>query len=404
MDEFTEQAKDWLDNRFRVYDELPYQPHSGNTEFGQGRHGFLYNLGMTSRIAMALSRLEFHSLLDVGSADGFNAACMQRLFNCTTVASDLSSEALCRAQERYGLDAVGIDSHILPFKSNSFDVVMCNETIEHVHDPVQAMLELYRVAKKYVLISTIEYEQKAFLRRSQIRRLNPDYVHAHRTLFTHTDFEQLFPGCELMPQLQDVDWVSPFEISDEGLSLDDAKQKVTIMSGPRGFGYRKYGVLAVVKKNGARLGDARKFSQKEIVDALFEPIPGPSAGTQQIKPELMERLACPSCVSSDGLTLVNDGNEMVCESCNRTYRVLANAPLLYPQTTHSLAEIPPQDFDDRYSGLNRVRVLALQTELLTLRRTSNKFERVALRLGRAMLNLALYPLAFIRFQLQRFQT
>ena len=388
LDEFTKQAKDWLDKRFSLDGEHPYQPHSSNAELGQGRPGFLSNLGMTSRIAMVLSRMEFHSLLDVGSADGFKAAFIQKLFNKTIVASDLSSEALCRAHERYGLNTVGVDSHRLPFKSDSFDVVVCNETIEHVHNPVQAMLELYRVAKRFVLISTIEYEHRASWRNYQVRGLNPSYVHAHRMIFTHTDFEQLFSDNELAPLLQDVGWLSPFEISDQGLSLNDAKQKVTIMSSPSMFGYRKYGVLAVVKKNGASLNDTSYISQKEIVDTLFEPIPDSLDTLHRLEPQLVEQLTCPSCISSsESLTLGNNENEMICASCNRTYRILNNTPLLYPQVTHNLEEIPLQDFDVMYRSVDRYRFLALQTKLLSLCRTSKQFEMVVLRLASAMVNL-----------------
>jgi ubiquinone/menaquinone biosynthesis C-methylase UbiE len=41
----------------------------------------------------------------------------------------------------------------IPFKDRSFDLVICNEVLEHVDDPGKALSELERVTKKYCLIS-----------------------------------------------------------------------------------------------------------------------------------------------------------------------------------------------------------------------------------------------------------
>ena len=49
------------------------------------------------------------------------------------------------------------DVQALSFKDNSFDIVLCQEVLEHVPNPVKAMKELKRVAKKQLII-TIPYE------------------------------------------------------------------------------------------------------------------------------------------------------------------------------------------------------------------------------------------------------
>ena len=41
----------------------------------------------------------------------------------------------------------------IPFEDNSFDAVGCFEVLEHQVDPVPALKELARVAKKHVIIS-----------------------------------------------------------------------------------------------------------------------------------------------------------------------------------------------------------------------------------------------------------
>ncbi len=43
---------------------------------------------------------------------------------------------------------VKMDVHDIPFKKNTFDVVICNHVLEHVKDSDQVMKEFYRVMKK----------------------------------------------------------------------------------------------------------------------------------------------------------------------------------------------------------------------------------------------------------------
>jgi len=41
----------------------------------------------------------------------------------------------------------------LPYKDNSFDLVLCTEVLEHLEDPQKALKELVRVSNKYLVIS-----------------------------------------------------------------------------------------------------------------------------------------------------------------------------------------------------------------------------------------------------------
>lgn len=49
------------------------------------------------------------------------------------------------------------DVQNLSFKDNSFDIVICQEVLEHVPNPIKAISELKRVAKKQLIIS-VPYE------------------------------------------------------------------------------------------------------------------------------------------------------------------------------------------------------------------------------------------------------
>ncbi len=41
----------------------------------------------------------------------------------------------------------------LPYKDNSFDLVICSEVLEHLEDPEKALSELERVTKKHIVLS-----------------------------------------------------------------------------------------------------------------------------------------------------------------------------------------------------------------------------------------------------------
>jgi len=108
----------------------------------------------TCRILSLLSSLRFSSLLDVGGGEGYRAALVKERLKIRKVAvAYLSWEACQRAWKLFHLPSVVAEIHSLPFKDQSFDVVMCTETLEHVMGTEGAVEELARVAKKAVIIT-----------------------------------------------------------------------------------------------------------------------------------------------------------------------------------------------------------------------------------------------------------
>ena len=94
------------------------------------------------------------SVLDAGCGDGFIINSLpQELYS---VGLDLSTEALKHVIRKKCLGSITN----LPFPDSSFDLVMCNDVIEHLPEPLmlQALKELSRVASKYVLI-TVPHEE-----------------------------------------------------------------------------------------------------------------------------------------------------------------------------------------------------------------------------------------------------
>ena len=95
-------------------------------------------------------------LLDIGCADGTTASAIKKLFPKLAITGlDKYADAIVYAKKtRPNITFIQGDAHKLPFKKSYFDFVVAIETLEHLHDPDQALLEIYRVLKKngYLII------------------------------------------------------------------------------------------------------------------------------------------------------------------------------------------------------------------------------------------------------------
>ncbi len=89
-------------------------------------------------------------LLDIGCADGTTTSQISRLFPKLQITGvDKYAKAIQYASKtKPHIKFINADAHKLPFKNNSFDFVVAIETLEHLHEPDQALSEIYRVLKK----------------------------------------------------------------------------------------------------------------------------------------------------------------------------------------------------------------------------------------------------------------
>ncbi|MFC2067152.1 class I SAM-dependent methyltransferase [Chloroflexota bacterium] len=112
--------------------------------------------------------LGFQSILDVGCGSGKTFGKLKRLSSISyTVGLDIFAPYIRQAKTQntyddYILSEVGS----LPFKDNSFDVIVSLQLIEHLdkEEALTALREMERVAKEKVIISTPRgaYLQEAF--------------------------------------------------------------------------------------------------------------------------------------------------------------------------------------------------------------------------------------------------
>jgi SAM-dependent methyltransferase len=91
--------------------------------------------------------LEQVSVLDVGCGSGrFSQRAAARGARVTSV--DIGIRLLQCTRERCDTRAVAADACALPFRSDTFDLVISSECIEHTTDPALALREIHRVTRR----------------------------------------------------------------------------------------------------------------------------------------------------------------------------------------------------------------------------------------------------------------
>lgn len=133
----------------RAYDALLETDRDTRTcPFNQERIEIISD--MISRLGNLLN------VLDVGSGDGIIGEHLWEMGN-HVIAVDLPTVAF-QAHKRQGLLALAGDAERLSFASNSFDVVIASEILEHLWNPHSFMDEAYRVLKDdgHLIVSTPE--------------------------------------------------------------------------------------------------------------------------------------------------------------------------------------------------------------------------------------------------------
>jgi ubiquinone/menaquinone biosynthesis C-methylase UbiE len=143
--DFAQAVRKDVDSALSTYD---HHPHGGYTP-AAFRH-YIRRLALLD----ALAGLEFQSALDVGCAEGYFMQTVRERFGVEVWGVDLSTVALAKAHDKYGLTVAAADATRLPFADGSFDLVYSTEVIEHVLDPDLMVAELRRVARGTVLVTT----------------------------------------------------------------------------------------------------------------------------------------------------------------------------------------------------------------------------------------------------------
>lgn len=112
------------------------------------------------RYAFTIEYIKGKTVLDIASGEGYGSNLLSD-YALKVVGVDISQEAVNHANSFYRKDNLTFfqgDVLNIPFESNYFDVIVSFETLEHISDHGQMILELHRVLKDdgILIISTPE--------------------------------------------------------------------------------------------------------------------------------------------------------------------------------------------------------------------------------------------------------
>jgi SAM-dependent methyltransferase len=129
------------------------------------------------------------SILEIGSRDGYITARLARRYGEVT-ALDLE----CPRIDISNVTCAEGDVRQLPWRADSFDVVLCSEVLEHIprNDLSKACREIVRVSARYLVIG-VPYRQDLRVARTRCTRcgsVNPPYGHVNR--FDEASLRSLF--------------------------------------------------------------------------------------------------------------------------------------------------------------------------------------------------------------------
>ncbi|MEZ6194165.1 MAG: class I SAM-dependent methyltransferase [Planctomycetota bacterium] len=290
---YFEIVRAWLEMRFRERDEAGcFKAHEPVYGLGRG-HTEGHHCRRAIRLHDLLATVKWlgveGSLLDVGAAEGYFPHLARTALGLDAWASDLSREACLRAAELFGLPAVPANAGALPFPDDAFDVVTIAEVIEHVADPVGTLLELQRVARRFVVFSTEEWREDEALRDHILgaRRLEN---HMERNIYAPSDLPVLFGG---RPRVR---WAQRFpvdgpEIADE--VFDEAALARLLDGRPPSV---EGGTIVVVAVGEESIPEGRpSLHDPAIAAAIARNVSTPESRLEVARGAILERIACPLC-------------------------------------------------------------------------------------------------------------
>ena len=152
------------------------------------------------------------SILDVGCGEGFTLNRLrEKGIGKKLEGLEYSKAAIELGKKIYpNIKIIPGSIYKLPYKDNSFDLVLCTEVLEHLDEPEIALKELIRVSKKYLVISVPNepfFMFAQFVRGKNWSRLGNDIEHInHWTMFGFTKFIKKNSGVKILARRFPFAW------------------------------------------------------------------------------------------------------------------------------------------------------------------------------------------------------
>lgn len=139
-------------------------------------------------LSKEVKKLNINSILDAGCGEGFTLEKLRKEkigkayegVDFLETAIDLGN----KAHPNLTLRKASI--YELPYKDNSFDLVLSTEVLEHLDDPKKGLKEIARVSKKYILLSVPNepiFMLSNLLRGKNVSRFGNDIEHINHWSF-----------------------------------------------------------------------------------------------------------------------------------------------------------------------------------------------------------------------------
>jgi SAM-dependent methyltransferase len=346
-----------------------------------------------------LDRLRFASFLDVGSGSDYYPYLAHTRYGAEAYYSDMLHRVNRPFDDRrYGkLDhAVTLNVTRLPFRDESFDVVLASEVLEHLVRPVEAVAELLRITRKCLVMTSLEALSASRLQRllSDLR-VDTRLPHVERNFFLLDELAALFgPGfhhqCLFDGATAPIGHFETRRRQDAVFaSLRDRTQLVNALCravSSTVHGPTTMGILLLVTKDGSSIappdpaGDAeraewlvRAAAERERAGwyglAIWEVMRrNPELRPSYLLPEhpvadsLLALLQCPDCRAA----MERGGAALRCRGCGAEFASEYGVPILHPSSA------APQDAAEevlaRLCGADARRRAVVERTMRRLRR------------------------------------
>lgn len=341
---------------------------------GLGKRSFEH-LVRKLEILRWIERLPVESFLEVGTGLDYVPCLVRERRGADTYYADVNhAVTLPGGTERLRkLDhGITLDISRLPFADGAFDVVLASEVLEHLVRPVEAMAELLRVARRGVILTSLEALSPGRIARWLAHlRIDTRVPHVERNFFLEPELRALLgndvrheplysyvdaPASPFWPQA----WIDAAfaRITDADALVDALVRAVA----PQPHGPGTMGVVLVKVQPGTAVrppleADAERALARWLVatEAALEwesymllathaawdllphtrPDTPPPAPDRPVATPLLARLRCPDCRGS----LAQGSSALRCVACGTDFRTEQGVPILFPMRAHDGPEV-----------------------------------------------------------------
>lgn len=135
-----------------------------------------------SSLISLVKSLKPETILDAGCGEGFTMDTLSKNRIAERIEGvEYSKESIILGKKLFpNLTFRQGTVYKLPYKDNSFDLIICTEVLEHLEESAKALREMLRVSKKYLIVSVPNepfFMLSNFLRGKNLSRLGNDEGH-----------------------------------------------------------------------------------------------------------------------------------------------------------------------------------------------------------------------------------